>query len=372
MFKRLSTAAATVLLLSMSSLAAEQGKFSGQIFFDYHHDFTSPQSGRVSAPGQENSFQFNRIYFGYDRDINETFSIRFTLDANFDKEYQLQQTGTLKVVDTSGDTVLVPTYTLQESGKAFRPFVKYAYLAVNCKLIPGSKWYLGMISMPFVNIPQNQQWGYRVIAKGAMNIQGWGYTADMGVGWKGMWNDQYLVEFALTNGSGFRNPELDMFKVMELRGTAYLLKKQLIVSAFGSYEQLTRDVNAMIAEAMVGFDHKKFRVGAEYARRMFSEAYFYANGKSAEAQYLYSFWLHLKPHEMVTLLGRYDHYDPNPDMDHDGSSLWIAGVDFHPIKNVRIIPNVQINSFESEDNPSTAADESASVNTFYLSLEVNW
>ncbi len=372
MFKRLSMTVAAVLLLTAGSGATEQGKFSGQIFFDYHHDFTSPQSDQIAAPGKENSFQFTRIYFGYDRDVNETFSLRFTLDANFDKEYQLKQTGTIHVVNASGDTVLVPTYSLQESGKAFRPFVKYAYLAVNCKLIPGSKWYLGMISMPFVNIPQNQQWGYRVIAKGAMNIQGWGYTADLGVGWKGMWNDQYLVEFAVTNGSGFRYPELDMFKLMEVRGTAYLLKKQLILSAFGSYEQMSVEVNAIIAEAMVGLDHKKFRLGVEYARRMFSEAYSYANGKTAEAQDLYSFWLHLKVHGWVTLLGRYDYYDPDLDVDQDGSSLLIAGVDFHPIKNLRIIPNVQISSFDADDDPSTPADESASVSTFYLSMEVNW
>ena len=372
MFRRLSTAAATVFLLSAGLNASEQGKFFGQFFFDYHHDFTSPQSARAAAPGQENGFQFTRIYFGYNRDINETFSIRFTLDANFDKEYRLQQTGSVQVLSASGDTVSVPTYSLQESGKAFRPFVKYAYLAVHCKLIPGSKWYVGMISMPFVNIPQNQQWEYRVIAKGAMNIQGWGYTADLGVGWKGMWNDQYLVEFALTNGSGFRYPELDMFKLMELRGTDYFWRKQVIVSAFGSYEQLTHETGAVIAEALVGFDHKKFRVGAEYARRMFSAEFAYSSGKNTDVQDLYSFWLHLKPHELITLLGRYDSYDPNPDVEKDGSSLLIVGVDFHPIKNLRVIPNVQINSLEVEDNPDTEADESASVNAFYLSCEVNW
>ena len=357
----------------------QEGKFFGKVYFDYYHDFSSTDidPARISPAGQKNGFEFTRFYFGYDRDIAQNFSMRFLMDADFDKEYKLEQTGTnlVSLVDDNGDTVSIPmpVYTLKESSRSFRPFLKNAYLAMNCKLVEGAKWYFGMIPMPFVGVPENH-WGYRSLYKLPMDQAGWGNTADIGVGWKGMWQDMYQVEFAVANGAGFKNPEADMFKLIELRPTAYLLEKALTVSALGSYEALNDSSNALILALMAGYDQKFFRVGGEYSMRSVSDGYVDSNGDlTSLKQNNLSFWLHVKPTEKFTVLGRYDLYEPNTDLEKDKTSALIAGVDFHPVKNVHFVPNIQMQMNELDDDPNTTdADESAPINTAYVTFEYNW
>jgi len=144
-------------LLSLNLYAADEGKFSGKAYFNYNHDFSDRGSGNN---GQTNGFNFTRIYFGYDKDLDADFSIRFLMD-----------------VDNTKDS---------NNKNAWRPFMKNAYLAMNCKLIPGSKWYFGIVGMPFVSVPESH-WGYRSLSPMAMDLKGWGSTADLGIGWKGQW-----------------------------------------------------------------------------------------------------------------------------------------------------------------------------------------
>ena len=354
MRKRLTLiAGALIVLASLLSIAQaeepkQEGKFFGKVFFDYFHDFSSTEidPSRISPAGQKNGFEFTRIYFGYDRDIAENFSIRFLMDVENTKD--------------------------ADNKKAWRPFMKNAYLAINCRLIQGSKWYLGMIGMPFVGVPESH-WGYRSLYKLPMDYVGWGNTADIGIGWKGIWQDMYQLEFAVANGAGFKNAEADMFKLIELRPTAYLLEKALTVSAFGSYEAISDGSNALIIALMAGYDHRVFRIGGEYSLRSASDGYLKSDSTLADLQQNnISFWLHLKAMEKLSVLGRYDLYEPNTDIEKDKASALIVGLDFRPAKNVHFIPNVQMQMNEKEDDSLTSYEESASQNTFFVTLEYGW
>ncbi|MGH7456168.1 MAG: hypothetical protein ACRENG_32740, partial [bacterium] len=70
----------------------------------------------------------------------------------------------------------------------------------------------------------------------------------------------------------------------------------------------------------------------------------------------------VKAAEKVKLFGRFDSYDPNSDADNDGNSLVIAGLDFAADKNVNIIPNVRIESYQA---PNADANTIGQV-TFYF------
>ena len=331
---------AILAAVSAGLAQAEEGKLSGKVYFNYNHDF-SDRGG--SYNGQSNGFNFTRIYFGYDKDLDADFSIRFLMD-----------------VDNTKD----------DNGKsAWRPFMKNAYLSMNCKLIPGSKWYFGMVGMPFVSVPESH-WGYRSLAQMATDKQGWGSTADLGVGWKGKWQDQFQIEFAVANGAGYKNPEADMFKLIELRPTAFLLEKALTLSAFLSYETQAADSNSFIFSALAGYEHQLFRIGGEYSMRSVSAA---TDGAEDVSGNNISLWGVFNATDKLNLLARYDMYEPNADVDADKSALIVAGLDFHPIKNVRFIPNVQIQTFEADDDANTAAvDESKPINTAYVTFEYSW
>ncbi|MCX6641170.1 MAG: hypothetical protein NTW14_11965 [bacterium] len=353
------------LLLMISTANAEDGKFYGKGYFNYNHDFSKDKG---IGSGQDNSFEFTRIYFGYDKNLDDNFSIRFLMDVGYDVD-------------------------------AWRPYMKNAYLAMNCKLVEGAKWSFGMVPMPFqgVNV---KHWGYRSVKTMAMDNWGsytagfpvgvglptayarsWGSTADLGLRWDAMWNDMFGVEFAIANGAGYKNLENDMYKTIEFRPTVYLLdEKALVISAFVGYKAINDSSNSMVLSFMGGYTHQYFKIGAEYSMRTISKAYVAAPDVKDLSSSIISAWFTVMPTPKFSILGRYDMYDMNTEndknimySDKDGASLMIFGIDYHPTDNVRFIPNVQIMTPQADDDPTTTMyDESASFNTFFLTLEYNW
>jgi len=160
-----------------------------------------------------------------------------------------------------------------------------------------------------------------------------------------------------------------MFKLIELRPTLFLLEKALTLSAFVSYETQAADSHAAIFSTMAGYENKMFRVGAEYSLRSLTAAT--DSAKDVNGNNI-SVWGVFKATEKLNLLARYDRYEPNTDVDNDESALIIAGLDFHPTKNVRFIPNVQVQTFTADDNPDTPVDESKPINTAYVTFEYSW
>ena len=48
----------------------------------------------------------------------------------------------------------------------------------------------------------------------------------------------------------------------------------------------------------------------------------------------------------ISLLGRFDYYDPNSKVDFDSRNFMVFGLSFLAEKNIRIIPNVLIETYE--------------------------
>ncbi|MHB9040254.1 MAG: hypothetical protein ACYC4T_06330, partial [Melioribacteraceae bacterium] len=55
---------------------------------------------------------------------------------------------------------------------------------------------------------------------------------------------------------------------------------------------------------------------------------------------------------------RYDSYDPNTDLNNDGTSLLLAGLDYKVAKNVSIIPNIEIFTPQTVKNTNGSSDSS--------------
>jgi beta-xylosidase len=194
-----------------------------------------------------------------------------------------------------------------------------------------------------------------------------------------MWQDKYQVEFNLVNGGGYKNVEFngvqgDMFKLLIVRPTVYLLDKTLTLSAYGSFESRNDSSNAMIFSGFAGYEFKKMvKVGVEYSMRSISKGYVNTSGVQDLKSSIVSAWAVVKATDKLSVLGLFNMYDPNTDVDKDGSSWIVAGVDFHPIKNVRFIPNVQIQTFQADDVPATTTiDESKPINTAFVTFEYTW
>ena len=66
----------------------------------------------------------------------------------------------------------------------------------------------------------------------------------------------------------------------------------------------------------------------------------------------------------LNLFGRIDIFDPNTDIDNDGESYFIFGLECNPIKEFRASLNYQVNGFEDETENSE--------NYLYINTEVNF
>ena len=71
---------------------------------------------------------------------------------------------------------------------------------------------------------------------------------------------------------------------------------------------------------------------------------------------------------VVALVGRFDYYDPNSHSASKGDarSYILGGVSWKPDKNVSLIPNIQVETYESLPNGGRSFDASVTARlTFY-------
>ena len=55
-----------------------------------------------------------------------------------------------------------------------------------------------------------------------------------------------------------------------------------------------------------------------------------------------SVWAYANLSDYAQLVGRFDNFDPNTDAGSDGTNLILVGVQFNPIKDVSVTPNIEI------------------------------
>ena len=67
-----------LLLSSASALRGDEGRISGYFFGDYYYVLKSSDA----AFEDRNGFQYRRVYFNYDKELSDAFSMRFRLEMN--------------------------------------------------------------------------------------------------------------------------------------------------------------------------------------------------------------------------------------------------------------------------------------------------
>jgi len=301
------------LFIAFSDLAAQEGKISGYIFGDYFYEFSNPDATLEAQ--NRNGFQFRRAYFTYDRDLSEKFAVRFRLEMNspdFGRTDQLT------------------------------PYIKHAYLRWN-NLIPQSKLSFGLVSTPTWQVSE-EVWGYRAVEKTIMDLRRVTGSADFGIAWEGKFTKTGALNYhvLVANGSGTRG-ETDQNKRVFFNVPIKIQNAYFIVPYF-DYEDAANDKSKNTIALFAGLQKPRFHGGIEIYQRTSNKAVANIGDKTENG---FSVFGAVKTTEKVKLLARYDVYDPNTDLDDDGNTFIIAGLDFAPEKNVNIIPNVKIENYQA-------------------------
>lgn len=322
--KKLCVALITMISLSSFSFAQGEafkpsGKPSLKIFSNYH--------SIVSDGTTSSAFELTRVYLGYSAKLSENISTGVIFDVGDPGVGKLKMTAYVK-----------------------NAYVKYKANNLNVNF--------GMISTTQFKV-QEDFWGYRYLEKSFQDEYKFNSSADLGASIAYKLNDMFSLDGMIANGEGYKNVQTD--SIFRYGVGATIIPVSGITARV--YYDISPNDNALSSiTTFLGYKADKFSLGAEY--NMQSNVNFKANQEWTGL----SFYSTIKASDNVQVFLRYDQLSSNTitgstnawNHSKDGQNF-IAGVEFAPVKGVKISPNFK--------GWSPADDSKAFRSTFILNCE---
>ncbi len=272
--------------------------------------FANVYSGLTDADPSK-AFEVRRAYIGYKYKFDPYFSTELKLDIG------------------SADD-------LSEYSRIRR----YAYFKTAALYWEKDKWTLkaGIIDTEHFG-RQEKYWKHRYIYKSIQDEHDFGPRADLGTTVVFRALDQVELDASLMNGEGYRNLQRDnAFKASF--GISYYPISRVLLRVY--YDFINQSTWQSTLSTFAGYRYERITAGAEYNRkgnRDFQQDY---------NQTAVSAYLSCDLTKKFEIFGRYDWLSSNQppeyskpwNLQDDGSAI-IAGVQFQPIKHVKIALNYQ-------------------------------
>lgn len=281
----------------------EVGKVYGRIFSNVHTGL---------GDTKDKAFEVTRAYLGYRADIDAHFSGDIKLDIGNQNDIQ--------------------DYAAKKRFAYFKnAFVQYKY--------KGLRLQFG-IADAFQFKVQEQFWGYRYIQQSFQDKNKFGSSADLGLFASYKISNKLSTDISFTNGEGYSNIQQDEYFKGSI-GLTYKPINTLILRAYADAYQ-SEDITQYSANAFIGLTTKYFTLGNEFN--------YQANTSHIENhdRYGLSFYSTVKLAKHYKFFARYDYLSSNTlegdnipwNLASDGSRI-ISGIEYQPIKNVKMALNYQ-------------------------------
>jgi len=211
--------------------APNSGRIWGYTFGDYAYKGHSDSLNRggsnqyTGIPQSRNTFQFRRIYLGYDYNISKKFSAELLLAA----EDNFPAGNPVTSSTASGDELLNNKLSF---------YVKLMNIRVK-NLWKGTDLVVGQMSTPSFPMTSERLWNYRSIERTIADIRRTP-SYDMGVALQGVFDPatkNFGYNVMMGNGSSAK-PEGDNFKWFYGDVYAYFANKKIMVDLYADYERL--------------------------------------------------------------------------------------------------------------------------------------
>jgi len=350
-----------------------------------------------------NTFQFRRIYLGYNFDISQKFSTEFLLAAEDDFN-----TGSV-TEGAAGTSVGDVT-----AGGKFAPYIKLMNLRWK-EIFKNSDLVIGQQSTPaFAKTGRNDQtseevWGYRSVERTISDIRRTP-SFDNGVSLQG-WFDKkgaYGYMLMVGDGTGGAKPAAaTSFKTFYGDVYAKFFDKRLIVDLYADYTSLDWGVyvpgaitgvespngpeytSREMTKLFVAWNTKKLTVGFEGFENVFlgglkvtntDKNTYYRTFSATDMSFYVRGRILSAPNDdpRLNFFVRYDNYNPSGNLSTVASAattvaiatasgvsnydpytkeqFFTAGIDYMPFKNVHIIPNIWLNTYNSSLSATSKND----------------
>ena len=295
-------------------------KFGGLWYLSYQNGETADTTGGEGF----SRFAIKRGYLTVEKEFLPWFKGRITTDVT---------------------TVTDPTSNLDGS---LSVRIKYLYGQFNAPDIAFlTKPYVefGVVHMPWLDFEEHTNY-YRCQDTMFIERNGIFNSADIGVTFTsllgGFVNEDYQknvnsaypgrygsMSFGIYNGGGYAAAEKNENKALEGRLTVRPLPDiipGLQFSYFGITGKGNKDTNPDWT-ANLGF------ASFEHEYVVLTGQYFWGEGNQKgddeNNKRGHSFFTELKPHKKFSVIGRFDHFDPNKDVKDDENNRYIAGIAYH-------------------------------------------
>jgi hypothetical protein len=329
-----------VPFLIFNTLTAQDktgGKFSGVVFGDYFYKVSGDSSGSAGqySPFKKSyqAFELRRIYLKYDHTFSDRFAAQF-------------------LIESTEKTLITGKYGIA---------VKTAFLEWR-NLVPQSSIFIGMIPTPAWGLVEGI-WGYRSIEKSIIDFRGLGSAVDVGVSLKGTFDKtgNYGYFVMIGNGTG-QKLETNKYKKFYSELAAKPVKG-LTTEIYSDFEPNRGDKNKFTFRGFASYQMSVFTAGVEVFQQNQKKAKnnsldVVPFGVSAFA------WATLvkktkKPNEpILNAFARFDYFDPDTKNKDSGfkENFITLGLDYMPMKNVHVMPNVWINTFKDKSSANVKRD----------------
>jgi hypothetical protein len=325
----------TLLLLLLTSIISRgfsqqadndfkpKGKPLALIFTNFHTSFSDGET----VPEFENT----RAYLGYDYNFSQEFYAKVVFDVGNPKD---------------------------GASHELSAFLKNAYLQYSKGKL---KVYFGMISTTQFKVSE-KLWGNRYMMKSYQDEYKFNSSADLGFNIDYKFTDFISFDFSVINGEGYKKVQSDDILRLGI-GTTVKPVKNITARVF--VDQMGDETKQQSLATLLAFTTEKLVLAGEYN--------YQTNNKMINGQDLYgtSFYATYKPKSNLKLFARYDGLnskeiegETEPWQIVKDGQLMLAGVEYSPVKGIKITPNVRFWNPTMEDVEN--------VTYLYLSAELKF
>ncbi|MEG0500109.1 MAG: hypothetical protein RR550_03190 [Rikenellaceae bacterium] len=259
-------------------------------------------SAGVGSENKKSGFNLERAYLGYDAKVAKNLSAKVVFD--------------------------IGTSKLSGSDLERLAYVKNAQIT----------WKLENFTLDFGLVGlkefdcQEKFWGYRYIFKSFQDENKFGSSADMGIVGTYKFTKWLSADLSITNGEGYKKLNIDNRNRYGVGVTAEPIKGLTVRGYFDNYSHSNgADLKDQQTLALfAGYKHDFFSVGAEY-NKQYNQKF-----KKESNMEGYSAYATGKIAKKFSIFARYDYLDKTGD-----KSTIIGGIQYEPIKYLRISPNYQ-------------------------------
>ena len=326
--KKILISAISLIFISLSISAQNAGstqdsfKPSGKPIVTVFSDFTNTTTKSTS----NNAFELTRAYFGYGYNFSQDFSGKVVFD----------------IANSAG---LNPS--------AFTAFLKNAYTEYSNGMVKAD---LGLIGTSMFSL-QESVWGKRYMYKSFQDQYGFGSSADLGAKVNLQFIPELSLDLAVFNGEGYKKVQADSTMQFAVGLTAQPIKN-LYARVYYDYMNKQSYATAKVAQSsfnvFVGYKSDKATVAAEYNTQM-------GNKNTADHNWSgLSVYGTLPFAKQFTAIARFDDLMSSKvgtattgwNTSTDGQ-VYMAGIEFAPVKGIQITPNFRYSSLTSGTNSTS-------------------